>query len=146
MYNKQNGEINEYQWWLGRNDVDSGRDVKLYYYNGVMGRRWRLEGEGYSFWAPDDAASSDDLLEMIRARDDMSKDTPCGPLPYLEGWWTLTLDRNVGTEGLSDRYKIKQTGRDILVTRWNTDRLDSSQGFPLSVHAGSSPRDVIIAA
>ena len=34
---------------------------KLYYYKGIKGRRWRLEGPVYSFWAQDDVISRDEL-------------------------------------------------------------------------------------
>ena len=54
-----------FAWWSSRNDVDAGRAVKLYYYEGIMGKRWRLEGPVYSFWAPDDVISNDDNLVRV---------------------------------------------------------------------------------
>ena len=39
-------------WWLARNDV-ADANAKLYYYVGMEGSRWKLEGSTYSFWAPD---------------------------------------------------------------------------------------------
>ena len=64
IYNKATGTINEYDWWQSRNDVGGvgqNLQVKLYYYTGVFGYRWRLEGPGYSFWAADDTISRDEL-------------------------------------------------------------------------------------
>ena len=47
VYNKAVDEINGMEWWQSRNDVDNG-SAKLYYYVGMQGRRWRLEGTTYS--------------------------------------------------------------------------------------------------
>ena len=72
VYNMEASEINEMNWWTSRDDVDQGNSVKLYYYNGMEGRRWRLEGSTYSFWAPDDLVSRETLynrqplLEKLR--------------------------------------------------------------------------------
>ena len=60
--------INGFNWWESRDDVGGvGKNlqIKLYYYSGLEGRRWRLEGETYSFWAPDDTISRDGLKSLI---------------------------------------------------------------------------------
>ena len=81
--------------WTSRNDVGGiGRDlqVQLYYYEGMFGRRWRLEGPDYSWWAPDDLPERDNLLDRVKdlefRRD--TKYSACGELPNLNGWWTTS--------------------------------------------------------
>ena len=54
IYNKEWAQGKMY--WSARNDVggflDSNLDVKLYYYEGIYGSRWALEGTTATFFAP----------------------------------------------------------------------------------------------
>ena len=63
-------------------------DAKLYYYPGMNGARWRLEGTDYSFWAANDDKSVADLANSIEGLEEANTDSPCGPIPSIEGWWT----------------------------------------------------------
>jgi hypothetical protein len=90
IYYLQTGTINGLRWWMSRDDVGGigkGLQIKLYYYKGMRGDRWRLEGPDYSFWAPDDIISRDELKQRIEGNKDHGARTACGPIPDLAGWW-----------------------------------------------------------
>ena len=46
IYNKQNAMLNDMDWWQARDSA-----AKLYYYVGISGQRWKLEGEAGSYFA-----------------------------------------------------------------------------------------------
>ena len=55
VYNRQPNTINNFDWWQSRDDVGgigANQRARLYYYTGMNGSRWRLEGPGASFWSP----------------------------------------------------------------------------------------------
>merc|ERR1711969_320289 len=89
------------------------------------GHRWRLEGSRYSFWAPDDLMTRDELEGRITSLEEDTSDSPCGALSDVTGWWTTTTPTT--TEGVStqqDRYHVVARGFSFTALRWNTDRLD----------------------
>ncbi len=43
-YNLVGSQMNGKDWWQSRNDVG---DVRLFYYQGALDSRWRLEGDNY---------------------------------------------------------------------------------------------------
>ena len=85
VYNKFAGTINGFDWWQSRDDVAGvGRNqqVKLYYYKGMEGRRWKLEGPEYAFWSADDTISAEDLKNLLVSDEPNPNraDTQSGPL------------------------------------------------------------------
>ena len=65
---KQHDKINGFNWWQSRDDVGGvGKNlrVKLYYYSGIYGSRWRIEGAQYSLWASNDIISNSDPTGRI---------------------------------------------------------------------------------
>ena len=106
--------------------------VKLYYYSGMHGRRWRLEGPEYSFWAPDDVISRDDLKHDIygvkeTGNSDYGADSPCGELTDITGWWTISRPVESEFDPNNDalaRWRVTMSGRNWTAIRWNTERLN----------------------
>ena len=110
-------------WWTSR-DIFENTNAKLYYYTGVLGSRWRLEGPTYSFWAADDNLSQAELETRTDALSIDTTHSPCGTLPNFSGWWTVSAPTTADTGVRNDRFKIAMSGLDYTATRWNIERLD----------------------
>ena len=52
QYRKGSTDVNDHFSWIARHNVMAGELVKLYYYQGILGDRWRLDGPNGSYFAP----------------------------------------------------------------------------------------------
>ena len=50
QYNKQPNPVNNYAWWKAREDVDDA-SAKIYFYTGINGNRWKIEGTDISYYS-----------------------------------------------------------------------------------------------
>lgn len=63
IYNRQVSDIYDRPVWVSRNDVggkNADLKVKLFYYTGVHGNGWKLEGDERTYLATKTSTSSDD--------------------------------------------------------------------------------------
>ena len=100
VYNKSGTEINDMDWWQARDYA-----AKLYYYVGISGKRWKLEGETYSFWAPSTQPTVEELDAKI-AGTDFGTNSACGALPTLNGWWVENKKTADGATVSQKRWKM----------------------------------------
>ena len=106
IYNRQPSLINGFDWWQGRDDiagVGQNLRVKLYYYKGMNGRRWRLEGPVYSFFAANDEMTAADVVQSEGTASDYGAESPCGALQGSPH----SLSVGVLTNGVAKNIQIK---------------------------------------